>query len=119
MPDINSNIPQMTENCLFKVKSNGNFLLKNKNLQEKSKINNHLKLYKCPSKPNISNMKLNNMLKVNPKIEKDLEKENLEIKSNINKNKIDTQSDLLEIIKPKSNNVGIALNSKEKEYKSK
>lgn len=119
MPDINSNIPQMTENCLFKVKSNGNFLLKNKISQEKSKINNQLKLYKCPSKPNISNMKLNNMIKVNPKIEKDLEKENLEIKSNINnnKNKIDTQNDLLEIMKPKSNTVGIALNNKEKEIK--
>ena len=55
MPNINNH--QITENCLSKVKSNTNILMKNKNLHDNNKINNHLLLYKCPSKPNISNKK--------------------------------------------------------------
>ena len=121
MPNINSNNPQMTENCLSKVKSNSNFLLKNKNksLQENNKLNNHLLLYKCSSKPNISNMKLklNNMMKLNPKIEKD--KENLDLNTNIkenkNKNNIDRDNDLEEIIKQNNNTNNNIFNKKEKE----
>ena len=126
MPNINNR--QITEKCLSKVKSNSNFLLNKKsknNLQENNKINsNHLLLYKCPSKPNISDMKLrlNNMLKVNPKIEKDKDKENLDINpltnANIspkeNNNNIHNEIEFIQIIKPNNNNL---LNQKEKEIK--
>ena len=130
MPNINNH--QITENYLSKVKSNSNFLLnkKNKNnLQENNnKLNNHLLLYKCSSKPNISDMKLrlNNMLKVNPKIEKEKDKENLDINTlaneneNISKNQnennknINNEIELIQIIKPNNNN---QLNKKEKEIK--
>ena len=105
MMNIDKNTHQMTENCLSKVKSNSNFLLKNKHSQE-TKINNQLLLNKCPSKPNISNMKLklNNILKLNPKIEKDLEKENLDIREYINENNIGKECALLGTIKQKNNN---------------
>ena len=118
MPNINNH--QKTENCLSKVKSNNNFLLKtkNKNPQEKNKINNHLLLYKCSSKPNISNMKLklNNLMKLNPKVEKD--KENININNNM-QNNIDVNNneiDYIQINKPNNNNI---LNKKEKEKESK
>ena len=52
MPNINNR--QITENCLSKVKSNTNIFNKNKNQNNNENIiNNHLMLYKCPSKPNI------------------------------------------------------------------
>jgi len=115
MPNINNH--QITENCLSKVKSNTNILMKNKNLHDNNKINNHLLLYKCPSKPNISNMKLklNNMLKLNPKLEKDKEKENINNNKendiiNDNNNEIENQEHKLE------NNI---FNKKEKEYENK
>ena len=132
MPSINNR--QITENCLSKVKSNSNFLLnkKNKNIfqENNNKINNHLLLYKCSSKPNISNMKLrlNNMLKVNPKIEKnkDKDKENVDINTltntNINENInlndnnkiINNEIELIQIIEQNNNN---PLNKKEKDNK--
>jgi hypothetical protein len=87
MPNISNR--QTTESCLSKVKSNTNILNKNKK-PDKYNINNHLMLYKCPSKPNISNMKLklNNMMKLNPKYEK----ENINIISNKNKEEIDNNN---------------------------
>ena len=112
MPNINNH--QKTENCLSKVKSNNNFLLKTKkNPQEKNKINNHLLLYKCSSKPNISNMKLklNNLMKLNPKAEKD--KENININNNIQNNiNVNNEIDYIQINKQNNNNI---LNKKEKE----
>jgi hypothetical protein len=122
MPNINNR--QITDNCLSKVKSNSNFLFKNKNFPENNnKINNHLLLYKCSSKPNISNMKLklNNMLKLNPKNEK--EKKNLDLNVNIiintkennfKENNFNNENEFIQRIKPNNNN---ALNQKEKEIK--
>ena len=128
IPNINNH--QNTENILSKVKSNSNLLLnkKNKNsIQDNSnKINNHLLLYKCSSKPNISNMKLrlNNMLKVNPKIDKEKDKENFDINTltntntNINANtnennkNINNEIEIIQINKPNINN---PLTKKEKE----
>ena len=120
MSDINNR--QITDNCLSKAKSNSNFLLKNKNknfLENNNKINNHLLLYKCSSKPNISNMKLklNNILKLNPKIEK--ENKNLDLNVNIiintkennfKENNFNNEIGFIQRIKPNNNN---ALNEKE------
>jgi len=117
MPNINNR--QITENCLSKVKSNTNILMKNRNFQENNKMNSHLLLYKCPSKPNISNMKLklNNILKLNPKLEKEKEKEKENINNdkengiiNDNNNEIENQDNKLE------NNI---FSKKEKEYENK
>ena len=105
IPNINNH--QITENCLCKVKSNNNFLFKskNKNLHENNnnKLENNLLLYKCSSKPNITNMKikLNNMMKLNPKLEKEKENINLNIlnKDNSPNNK-ETEIEIIKIIKP-------------------
>ena len=88
MPSINNR--HITENYISKIKNN---IFKNKNKENNNNNTNNnnekttkqLLLYKCSSKPNISNMrsKLNNMLKLNSKIEK----ENLNINSNTNYNK--------------------------------
>ena len=81
MPNINNH--QINDNYISKVKSN--FLNKNKINQDikntNGKMHSNFLLYKCSSKPNISNMKvkLNNILKLNSKVDK----ENLN--SNINK----------------------------------
>ena len=90
MPNINNH--QITDNYISKVKSN--FLNKNKINQDiknaNVKMHSNFLLYKCSSKPNISNMKvkLNNILKLNPK----LDKENLN--TNININKYNTEKKL-------------------------
>ena len=92
MPNINNH--QATDNYISKVKSN--FLNKNKINQEikntNGKIHSNFLLYKCSSKPNISNMKvkLNNILKLNSKVDK----ENL----NTNINKYNTEKKLVENI---------------------
>ena len=92
MPNINNH--QVTDNIISKVKSN--FLNKNKINQDikntNGKIHSNFLLYKCSSKPNISNMKvkLNNILKLNSKADK----ENL----NTNINKYNTEKKLEENI---------------------
>ena len=92
MPNINNH--QATDNIISKVKSN--FLNKNKINQDikntNGKIHSNFLLYKCSSKPNISNMKvkLNNILKLNSKADK----ENL----NTNINKYNTEKKLEENI---------------------
>ena len=69
---FNTNKYQITEN--FTTKGNLNFL-SNKNNKNNNPTNNTLILNKCPSKPNLPNMrlKLNNIIKVNTK---EKEKEN-------------------------------------------
>ena len=125
----NINAHQMTENYLSKIKSNNSFLIrtKNKKIQENNnininnKINNHLLLYKCPSKPNISNMKLklNNLIKINQKFEKEKEKEKENLNMNIdNCNKENINNNEIEIRKIKLNN-NIIFNKKEKEIDNK
>ena len=102
MPNIINH--QITEKNLSKIKSNNNFLIKtkNKNINENNnKINNHLLLYKCSSKPNISNMKLklNNMMKLNPK----LEKENIDCNIKGDISPIKKEIEIIKIIKPNDN----------------
>ena len=92
MPNINTH--QAIDNYISKFKSN--FLNKNKINQDikntNGKIHSNFLLYKCSSKPNISNMKvkLNNILKLNSKVDK----ENL----NTNINKYNTEKKLVENI---------------------
>ena len=112
MPNISNR--QTTESCLSKVKSNTNILNKNKK-PDKYNINNHLMLYKCPSKPNISNMKLklNNMMKLNPKYEK----ENINIISNENKEEIDNNnSNEIETQENKIDNNNVLIKNEYKKF---
>ena len=94
MPNINNH--QINDNYISKVKSN--FLNKKKINQDikntNGKIHSNFLLYKCSSKPNISNMKvkLNNILKLNSKMEKE------NINTNININKYNTEKKIEENI---------------------
>ena len=94
MPNINNH--QAADNYISKVKSN--FLNKKKINQDikntNGKIHSNFLLYKCSSKPNISNMKvkLNNILKLNSKMEKE------NINTNININKYNTEKKIEENI---------------------
>jgi hypothetical protein len=115
MKNLNINSHQIIECGLSRIKSNNNFLIRNKNKKNQEIINNKIEsnflLNKCSSKPNLSNVKnkLNDMLKLKQKYEKEYLKNNI---TDTNNKEISYNE--IEIKKMKINN-NIILNEKEKD----